>query len=258
MTDTTAVLGYVEENLAGMGDDPGREALIHEGRHITVGEFRALVHRMARAMQSEGIGRGNTVTLLSGNLPEIIAARYAANLLGCRVNHLYNKLSPEVQAAIVRDVETHALIVDPRLADRAAEVTQIAPAEKVLVLGPAKSGKDLLELAAGFPADPFPTLARPEDIAGIRHTGGTTGHPKGICSTYEQLGMAHSIKGDGEYTPRQLVCTTIAHAAGFLADSTLRLGGTLVLLEDFDAATVLATIERERITDSVPPSAAAL
>ncbi|MFI9723994.1 AMP-binding protein [Streptomyces sp. NPDC052396] len=250
MTDTTpTLLSYVEENLDGMGDDPGRVALIHEGRQVTVGEFHGLVHRMARALQAEGIGRGDTVTLLSGNLPEIIAARYAANLLGCRVNHLYNKLSAEVQAAIVRDMETRALIVDPRLADRAAEVTQLSPVDKVLVLGPAKTGADLLELAAGHSADPFASLAEPQDIAGIRHTGGTTGHPKGICSTYEQVKLSHTIKGDGEYTPRQLVCTTIAHAAGFLADSTLRLGGTLVLLEDFDPATVLATVEREQITD---------
>ncbi|MFI0740387.1 AMP-binding protein [Streptomyces sp. NPDC021100] len=238
---------YVEDILDGMGDDPGREALVHEGRRVTVGEFRALVHRMARALHAEGLGRGHTVTLLSGNLPEIVAARYAANLLGCRVNHLYNKLSAEVQAGIVADVETRALIVDPRLAERAEEVTRLAPVEHVLALGPAKTGKDLLELAAARSAEPFPSLAEPEDIASIRHTGGTTGHPKGICTTFAQAGRGY--REHDEYTPRQLVCTTIAHAAGHLADGTLRRGGVLVLLEDFDPAAVLAAIERERVTD---------
>ncbi|MGW7574836.1 AMP-binding protein [Streptomyces sp. NPDC054765] len=241
---------YVEENLDALSTDPTREALVHEGRRITAGEFRALVHRMARALQARGVDRGATVTLLSGNLPEIIAARYAANLIGARVNHLYNKLSAESQADIVRDVETRALIVDPRHAERAAEVTELAPVPEVFVLGPAKVGTDLLELAAGQSDEPFASLARPDDVCTIRHTGGTTGHPKGICTTFDQARWFHGVlEQEPESGRRQLVCTTLAHAAGLMADSTLHSGGTVVLLDDFDPGAALAAIERERITD---------
>lgn len=246
---------YVEENLDVLSADPAREALVHQGRRVTAGEFRALVHRMARALCARGVDRGTTVTLLSGNLPEIIAARYAANLLGARVNYLYNKLSAESQAAIVRDVETHALIVDPRYAERAAAVTELAPVPDVLVLGPAKVGTDLLELAAGESDEPFASRARPDDVCTIRHTGGTTGHPKGICTTFEQARWFHGVLQQPETERRQLVCTTLAHAAGLMADSTLQAGGTVVLLDDFDPSTALAAIERERITDMflLPP-----
>lgn len=241
---------YVEENLDVLSADPAREALVHQGRRVTAGEFRTLVHRLARALRARGVDRGTTVTLLSGNLPETLAARYAANLLGARVNFLYNKLSAESQAAIVRDVETRALIVDPRLAERAAEVTALAPVPDVLVLGPAKTGADLLELAAGESNEPFASRARPDDVCTIRHTGGTTGHPKGICTTFTQARWFHgALRLEAEHERRQLVCTTLAHAAGVMADSTLHAGGTVVLLDDFDPATALATIERERITD---------
>ncbi|WP_432000914.1 AMP-binding protein [Streptomyces sioyaensis] len=241
---------YVEENLDALSADPTREALVHQGRRVTAGEFRALVHRLARALRTRGVERGATVTLLSGNLPEILAARYAANLLGARVNFLYNKLSAESQAAIVRDVETRALIVDPRLAERAAELTGLAPVPDVLVLGPAKVGADLLELAAGESDEPFAGRARPDDVCTIRHTGGTTGHPKGICTTFAQSRWFHGVlPRQPEFARRQLVCTTLAHAAGVMADSTLHAGGTVVLLDDFDPALALAAIERERITD---------
>lgn len=242
---------YVEENLDVLSADPAREALVHQGRRVTAGEFRALVHRLARALRARGVDRGTTVTLLSGNLPETLAARYAANLLGARVNFLYNKLSAESQAAIVRDVETRALIVDPRLAERVAEVTALAPVPDVLVLGPAKTGgADLLELAAGESDEPFASRARPDDVCTIRHTGGTTGHPKGICTTFTQARWFHGVlRQEPESERRQLVCTTLAHAAGVMADSTLHAGGTVVLLDDFDPATALATIERERITE---------
>ncbi|MDH6117948.1 fatty-acyl-CoA synthase [Kitasatospora sp. GAS204A] len=242
---------YVEDTLDALGQWPEREALVHEGRRISAGELRGLVYRMARVLLDQGLGRGRTVTLLSGNLPEAIAVRYAANLIGCTVNHLYNKLSVEVQAAIVRDVETAVLIVDPRLAQRAMDLVALVPVRTVLVLGEAKVGADLVELAAEQSAEPMAALARPEDIVSIRHTGGTTGHPKGICSTF---GQAAAFRGgleeaEGAREPeRQLVCTTLAHAAGHLADHTLAEGGAVVLLEDFDAAEVLAAIEHERIT----------
>ncbi|MBT2382052.1 AMP-binding protein [Streptomyces sp. ISL-11] len=239
---------YVERNLDALGTDPDRTALLREDRRITAGELRGLVHRMARALLAQGVRRGQTVTLLSGNLPETIAARYAANLIGCAVNHLYNKLSVEVQATIVRDIETHALIVDPAYAGRAQELTDRAPVKSVLTLGAAEVGVDLLELAAAESAEPFPGLARAQDVCTIRHTGGTTGHPKAICTTFEQAPAFDEAIPDWEGPVRYLLSTTLAHAGGLMADFALRNGGSVRLLDDFDAATVLATVERERIT----------
>ncbi|MGF1424913.1 AMP-binding protein [Kitasatospora sp. LaBMicrA B282] len=239
---------YVEEILDALAQHPEREAVVHEDQRITAAELRDLVYRMARALRARGLGRGSTVTLLSGNLPGTIAARYAANLLGCTINHLYNKLSVEVQAAIVRDVETTALVVDPRLAQRAADLVALAPISDVLVLGEAKVGDDLLALAADQSAEPLASLARPEDISSIRHTGGTTGHPKGICSTFAQGVAFRNALELSDAPERQLACTTLAHAAGHLADHTLAGNGTVVLLDDFDATEVLAAVERERIT----------
>ncbi|WP_208608527.1 AMP-binding protein [Amycolatopsis pretoriensis] len=226
---------------------PEREALVHYGRRITAGQFRDLVHRLAQALRAQGLQRGQTVTLLSGNLPEALATRYAANLLGCQVN-LYDKLSADSQAAIVRDVETRALIVDPAYAQRAAEITAEIPVTHVLTLG-GEQGTDLLELAAAAPTERISGLARPGDICSIRHTGGTTGHPKGICTDFERAGrMRPTPDRRKPDPPRQLVPTTLAHAAGLIADHVLAEGGTVVLLEDFDPGQVLAAIERERIT----------
>ncbi|WP_420711567.1 AMP-binding protein, partial [Streptomyces sp. NRRL F-4489] len=53
--------------------------------------------------------------------------------------------------------------------------------------GRAKPAPPLRERAAGKSNNPPPPPPRPEDICTIRHTGGTTGHPKGICTTFEQV-----------------------------------------------------------------------
>nr|WP_121014399.1 AMP-binding protein [Streptomyces sp. 3211.6] len=262
MDDTTGRFhSHVEEILDALEKEPDREALVHHDRRLTAGELRGLVHAMARALRSQGVERGQTVTLLAGNLPETIAARYAAGLLGCAVNHLYAGLSAEVHADILRDVETRALIVDPAYAERAADLARRVPLERVLLLGGGEGaglgsglGVDLLALAAAESADALQGAALPEDICTIRHTGGTTGHPKAICTTFGQwVSIGPDWSEEGQV--RTLVCTTLAHAAGFMADSTLHRGGAVVLLDGFEPGAVLAAVERERITHTflLPP-----
>ncbi|MEV1010982.1 AMP-binding protein [Streptomyces sp. NPDC049881] len=263
---------YVEIILDGLDDTPGRPVLVSGGQRLTARDFRSLVHRLARALRERGVGPGRTVTLLCGNLPETMAVRYAVNLLGAHYNHLYNRLAADVQALMMADVDTYAFVVDPRLADRApALVRALPPIPHVLLLGAAGAeeetqpggpgagdlGEDLLALAAKQPDTPVTSAARPGDLCFIRHSGGTTGHPKGVRSTFARMqeGIAQTrelFSGTGR---RDLVCTPLSHAAGFIADGTLSAGGTVVLHYAFDPADILGTIARERITDMMllPP-----
>ncbi|WP_328285914.1 class I adenylate-forming enzyme family protein [Streptomyces sp. A1-5] len=84
----------------------------------------------------------------------------------------------------------------------------------------------------------------------MRHTGGTTGIPKGVRMTHGPFaGMLGQLAGGaGGEPPRLLACTSLAHMAGIMADVTLVAGGSVVLHRDFDPTAVLATIARERIT----------
>lgn len=267
MSASPVFRNYVEIILDGLADEPGREVLVCGERRLTAEEFRSLTYRLARALRECGVGPGRTVTLLCGNLPETVAVRYAVNLLGAHFNHLYNRLSADVQTLMMADVETYAFIVDPRLAGRAAELLGLVPPVKhVLLLGGASAdadpgvrglGEDLLALAAKQRDIPVASAARAEDLCFIRHSGGTTGHPKGVRSTFGRMqeGIARTrelFSGTGR---RDLVCTPLSHAAGFIADGTLSAGGTVVLHYSFDPAGILSTIARERITNMMllPP-----
>ncbi|CAM5230763.1 fatty acid CoA ligase [Streptomyces spiroverticillatus] len=256
---------YVEIILEGLAEEPGCDILVSGERRMGADEFRSLVYRLARALRERGVGPGRTVTLLCGNLPETIAVRYAVNLLGAHFNHLYNRLAVDVQALMMADVDTYALIVDPRLADRAAElIGAVPPVEHVLVLGEAPEdgrarvarirgslGEDLLALAEKQPDAPVESAARPDDLCFVRHSGGTTGHPKGVRSTFARMqgGVARTRELFSGTERRDLVCTPLSHAAGFIADGTLSAGGTVVLHYAFDPADILATIAREHITN---------
>ena len=94
----------------------------------------------------------------------------------------------------------------------------------------------------------------------ILYTSGTTGRPKGAVNTHanvivqnvEQHVAAWGIDEDDRF----LATTPLAHRAGVgRLVNALGLGGTLVIMEKFDAAEALALIERERITVAgLPPT----
>ncbi|WP_433801767.1 AMP-binding protein [Actinomycetospora sp. CA-084318] len=240
----------VEARLDAFAEHADAPALIHHARRISHGELRDEVFRTARALDGRGLGPGAIVVLLAGNEPAGIVARYAVNLLGAGITQPYAGLSAEARGRIVDDVDAAAVLVVPgHEADADAVLAHCGPVTRIALDD---------ALTAGVDAAPVACRARPDDVEQIRHTGGTTGHPKGITYTFgHHLRMLeHSWRPSTADEPgtepeavRQLVCTTIAHAAGGIADRTLSVGGAVVLLDGFDPAEVLATIERERITD---------
>ncbi|MFI9158896.1 AMP-binding protein [Kitasatospora aureofaciens] len=238
--------------------EPHRRAITTaDGVEITAGDFAAATYRLAHELLARGVGRGATVTLLTGNTAEALSARYAAGLAGARVVNLYDGMSAPVLAEITASVETTVLLVDAERYADAAELLPLIDVPTVLTLGPGPSGgtigEDVIAASAHRPAEEPAVRVGPGDDFGIRHTGGTTGIPKGIVSLHGPYRSAFDAPfGDPrpqDGPPRLLAATSLAHLAGVLSDLTLHHGGSVVLHRTFDPARVLAAIERERITD---------
>ncbi|MFI9358125.1 AMP-binding protein [Streptomyces lydicus] len=269
MTSATGFTSYVDAVLAVLAHDPDRTVLTGPDARpgaggatdpgarpeITAGALRAAIHRMAAVLAAHGVGRGRTVSLLSGNRHEALAARYAANLVGARVVLLYDGMAAEPLARITESADTALLLVDPELHATARELLRHTrgPEPEVMTFGPSPApalGLDLLAEAAALPATPaVPSAARPEDDWCIRHTGGTTGIPKGVRmghAAYAAM-LAQQPFADAA-PPRFLACTSLAHLAGVFTDLTLVSGGSVVLHRAFDPAAVLAAVARDRVS----------
>ncbi|WP_170191921.1 AMP-binding protein [Saccharothrix syringae] len=243
---------YTHRVLAALGGRPERVACHRpDGTAIRRGELLALIHRFAHVLAARGVRRGSSVTLLSENRVETMAARYAANLLGARTAFLYNGLAAAAQASVVADVGTDVLVVDAALAGRAAEVLERAPVATVLGLGPTRAWEDVLSLADEAPGGPVtPTEVDADDVCFIRYTGGTTGSPKGIEVAYgTQASLFDLMSTVVDADMVVLLCTTLAHAGGAFSEVVLGLGGRLVLHRGFDPAKVLADVAAHRVTE---------
>ncbi|MFD9904099.1 AMP-binding protein [Streptomyces sp. NPDC059063] len=265
MPHTAAFRNYVDSILDVLATDPQRPVLTDSsGTKTTAGAFRHSVLRMAAELAERGVGRGSTVSLLSGNRPEALGARYAANLLGARVAFLHEvihtQIAPDVVAHIVASIDTTLLLIDPALQAMAHNLLAQQQLPPVLFLGPSPLGEDLTALAARHRGRRPPSAARADDHWCIRLTGGSTGIPKSVCMTYANYQDVLTDRAallttpaphwsDTTTAPRFLACASIAHSAGTTSDATLLAGGHVVLQRQFTPAEVYAAIERERITD---------
>ncbi|MFE9568101.1 AMP-binding protein [Streptomyces sp. NPDC006692] len=248
---------YVEAVLDVLSAEPARAAITTaEGLVISAGELRDQVHRLAAELRDREVGPGSTVALLTGNTAEALVARYAANLAGARVVGLYEGTSAPTMSHIMASVDTDLLLVDGQRHATAGELLPLDGVPPMLSLGPSGFAPDVLAVAARRPARPMGGLVGPDDDWCIRHTGGTTGIPKGIRMSHasHRLALDRPLAGAGD-PPSYLACTALAHLAGIFADKTLYEGGRVVLQHGFDAGEVLAAIERERITHTwlLPP-----
>jgi fatty-acyl-CoA synthase len=224
-------------------------------RSMTAREMAEAVSRYAQALQAKGLGQGAQASMLSVNRPEVLFTMGANQVNATRSTPLHPMGSVDDQAYVLTDCGAEALIFDPdTFTDRARELAERVPAIKhFLALGPTEFGEDLTALAAGF--EPQPLVAPPvdpEDLAGISYSGGTTGKPKGIMSSYRggasmtQIQMSEWQWPEGE--TRFLICTPLSHAGAAFFTPTLLRGGSLTVLPGFDPEQFMRTVEEHRIT----------
>lgn len=251
------------------------------GRRFSYGDMYRQIRRIACGLQQMGVKKGDRVGLYLPNTPHYVAAYYGALMAGAIVvnfSPLYTAAELEHQ---VEDSGTKILFTlsAKALLPTALEVLEDSTLEKLIVgsvaemLPPVKSllfrwfkaaetahipeddrviRYDRLVANAGecsvAEVDPV------NDIALLQYTGGTTGTPKGAMLTHQNLTanarQAQAVDPRATAEDRIIAVLPFFHvfANTCTLNRTVLNGGEMVMLPRFDAAQVLAAVQRVKAT----------
>ena len=170
---------------------PDYEALVYKERKYSWRQVYDRCTRFASALTKVGIGKGDVVSIMAANTPEMFEAHYSVPMTGGVVNTINTRLDTRTVAYIldhsdckvfIVDRQFHNVVVDA-LAQVDREITVIDIDDKQAGLGDIPAiGKLEYESFLETGDEGFEWI-RPDDewqAISLSYTSGTTGNPKGV------------------------------------------------------------------------------
>ena len=235
---------------------PDRAAYIMAGTGETV-TYRELDERSnqgAQLFHSLGLKAGDVIAILLENHPRYFEIAWAAQRAGLYYTCISSKLTAGEVEYIVGDCGAQLLVTSQGVGPVVDELPALLKGVKLYMVGEPKAPYESFEAArAGFPTTPIADETAGSDML---YSSGTTGRPKGIKPPLtggaideptSLAMMANQVFGfplDGVY----LSPAPLYHAAPLRWTMGMqRLGGTVVVMEKFDAEDALRLIETYKI-----------
>jgi long-chain acyl-CoA synthetase len=211
---------------------------------------------LARGLAVRGVGPGDRVALHMTNRPEMIIAYYACFQLGAIAAPLRTAFKSAELGPILQRLKPALYIGEISLYDNVAPVDAsiLAPIKRFVVNGSfedhgVQPWEALFDVASNESLLISPASYKP---AVLINTSGTTGQPKFVVHTPATLSesvdlvVRHWGFSDDDI---MIMPLPMAHMSGLISFLTfIQFGAPFVLLEVFDADTVLDAIERHRCT----------
>ncbi len=241
---------------------PRALAVVHEGVRRNWAETYARCRRIAGALAARGIGKGDTVAVLSANIPELFESHFSVPMTGAVLNAINTRLDAEAVAFILSHGEARVLLVDPEFSELAERAVKIARGREILVvdiLDPSFQGGSRVGalsyddlLAEGDPDFDWQMPPDEWDAISLNYTSGTTGDPKGVV--YHHRGaalnaLANITSWQMPHHARYLWTLPMFHCNGWCFPWTIAANaGVCVCLRAVRAEPIFRLIRDERVT----------
>ncbi len=228
----------------------------------TFADLRRETNRVANALRSLGVKKGDRVFVFLNRIPELYIAVMGGLKLGAVVGPLFSAFGPDAVRDRLQDSGAVALFTDAELLERVYEVRKDLPALKhVIRIGPASAFRpadwnevSYDDLVRG--ASPrFETERTSADDYSIMHyTSGTTGKPKGAVHCHRSIvAQAATAKYVLDIHDEDVYWCTAD--PGWVTGTSYGMLGpwangatSLVIEAGFDAARWYGTVERYGVT----------
>jgi len=246
----------------------------------TYAEFRDDVDAFARSLIALGVKPGDKVAVWATNVPQWFICFWASVKIGVvlvTVNTAYKIREAEY---LLRQADVHTLVMIDgyRDSDYVAVIKALCPEleysspmkplhckrlpflRRIVTVSSRQKGcltwDEALELGARVPVEEVYRLAaltRPGDVCNMQYTSGTTGFPKGVMLTHNNIvnnGKCIGDRMDLSTADRFLIHVPMFHCFGMVLSMTAAMthATTMSPLPYFSPKAALACIKQERIT----------
>ena len=163
---------------------PDNVAVVHGKRRYSYRELAERSWRLANALRSAGLAKGDRVAALLFNSPAMLEAHFGVPAAGGILVAVNNRLSGAEVGYILQHSGARYLLLDAALA-AVAEPLDLAGVTVIRCDDTGGPGDPYEEFLAGAsPTRPASWLEHEEETISINYTSGTTGRPKGVQYTY--------------------------------------------------------------------------
>ena len=236
---------------------PQATAVIFDGQRLDYRDFNVRVNRAALLLTGLGVKQGERVATLLPNTLELLELYWACAKIGAVVVPLSPLLTGAGLSSLINDAEAVCLVTQksllPVVAAVLPQLATLAQGRVLLIDGSLPPWGDYAALTAAASDGPPPDAeVSPDDLFNIMYTSGTTGLPKGIMHSHRVRAMYALLLGAAwRMTPESVVLHTgaiVFNGAFVTLMPAFHLGATYILHRQFDAAAMIETIARERVT----------
>ena len=255
-------VSFVERTAEIFGDLP---AVIHGQRRYTWRQTRDRSAQLAAALKALGIARGDTVSVMLPNTPEMVEAHYAVPALNAVLNTLNTRLDAALLAWQMHHCEAKVLIADSEFSltvKEAIRILKLTHGRDIFVVDVHDSeftgegaSVGVINYEAFIAAQqPMTTLCGPVDewdAIAVSYTSGTTGDPKGVV-THHRGAYLNAVSNVATWTmplfPTYLWTLPMFHCNGWCFPWTVAMqAGTHVCLRKVDGLNILSSIRDHHV-----------
>ncbi len=229
---------------------PEKTAVIENDREISFFEFNKESNRIATGLMEIGVQPGDHVVLYAPNSYEWLTFYFGVLKAGAIAATLSSLLKKDELRRIMDNAQPKVLFAGEEQLSELGDRIDCPYLKRVISKEGDIAYEDMVEMGSDY----FSAIDLDRhNTAAILYTGGTTGIPKGVMLTHENLNTSiHNVSHYERSTheDRALCFLPLNHVFGqvHITQATIYSGGCMVLLPSFDLENVIDTIERHKVT----------
>ena len=234
--------------------------MCESGEQVTFAQLDERANQVAHLVSGLGLQPGDHVAVMMGNCRELLELCFGLDRSGVYYTLISTRLTADEIAYIVADCGAHLFVYAAGLEVlESGLIEQLPEAARCFCLGEGDPRLGHGDWAAQCAVQPTSPTAAALQGADMLYSSGTTGRPKGVLwplpktpagqrtMLVELLSPLFGYDANSHY----LSTAPLYHAAPLRHSMTvIKMGGTVTVMERFDALLALQTIERLRISHS--------